>query len=204
MPVLLALIIRPTVCSGKSGGARMFQGRNLRRSIIWGLGIGLGLGIVAGMLLSGVWPQTPLHASATDRSDSFAMASGFVDEDVEAVYFLDFYTGDLNAVVMGRQSAHFTGYFKTNVNADMGIDPAKNPRFMMLTGMADLRRAGSRLQTSRAVVYVAEVTSGKVAAYAIPWSASLQQGGQAAVQPLVPIATTRFRNGVAGLAKSGS
>jgi hypothetical protein len=60
------------------------------------------------------------------------------------------------------------------------------------------------LQTSRAVVYVAEVTSGKVAAYAIPWSASLQQGGQAAVQPLVPIATTRFRSGVAGVVKSGS
>jgi hypothetical protein len=167
------------------------------------LGIGVGCGLLAGILLSGAWPQTPLHATATDRTDSFAMASGLVDDNVEAVYFLDFVTGDLNAVVMGRQSGHFTAYFKANVAADMGIDNAKNPRYMMVTGTADLRRA-SRLQYSEAVIYVAEVSTGKVAAYAIPWTQSLQQGGQGAVQPLVPVASTRFRNGVAGLAKSGS
>jgi hypothetical protein len=182
----------------------MFQGRKFRRSMVWGLGIGIGLGMLAALLMSGVWPQTPLHASATDRSETFAMASGYVDEDVEGVYFLDFYTGELNAVVMGRQSNHFTAYFKANVNADLGIDPAKNPRFMMITGMADLRRAGSRIQTSRAMVYVAEITSGKVIAYAIPWSTSLQQGGQGAVQPLIPISTTRFRSGTAGVVKNGS
>ncbi len=182
----------------------MFRGRKLRRSIGWGVGIGMGLGVVLGLLLGGAWPQTPLHATATDRVDTFAMASGQVDEDIEAVYFLDFLTGDLNAVAIGKQSGHFTGYFKANVTADMGIDNAKNPRYMMITGTVDLRRAGTRMQFSRAVVYVAEVTSGKVAAYAIPWSSGLQQGGQGGVQPLVPIAVTRFRNGVAGVARSGS
>jgi hypothetical protein len=182
----------------------MFQGQKFRRSISRGLGIGIGLGVVAGLLLGGAWPHTPLHATATDRVDSFAMASGQVDEDVEAVYFLDFYTGDLNAVVMGKQSGHFTGYFKANVTADLGIDNAKSPRYMMITGNVDLRRAGSRMQYSKAVVYVAEVTTGKVAVYAIPWSSALSQGGQGGVQPLVPIATTRFRNGVAGVVKSGS
>ena len=131
------------------------------------------------------------------------MASGLVDEDTEAVYFLDFMTGDLNAVVMGKQSGHFTAYFKANVAADLGIDASKNPRYMMITGVVDLRRA-SRLQYSQAAVYVAEVTSGKVAAYAIPWSSALQQGGQGGVQPLVPIASTRFRNGAAGVVRNGS
>jgi hypothetical protein len=182
----------------------MFQGRKFRRSLGWGLGIGIGLGAIIGLLLGGAWPQTPLHASASDRVDSFAMASGLVDEDVEAVYFLDFLTGDLNAVVMGKQSGHFTGYFKANVIADMGIDNAKNPRFMMITGTVDLRRAGTRMQYSRAAVYVAEVTTGKVAAYAVPWNSGLSLGGQGGVQPLVPIATTRFRGGVAGVARKGS
>jgi hypothetical protein len=177
----------------------MFQGRKPRRSIGWGLAIGIGLGAIAGLMLGGAWPQTPLHATATDRVDGFAMASGLVDENVEAVYFLDFLTGDLNAVVMGKQSGHFTGYFKANVAADLGIDSAKNPRYMMVTGTVDLRRA-SRLQYSEAAIYVAESTTGKVAVYAIPWSTGLQQGGQGGVQPLVPIATTRFRNGVAGVA----
>jgi hypothetical protein len=182
----------------------MFRGRNLRRSLGLGLAIGLGLGVIAGLLVGGAWPQTPLHATATDRVDSFAMATGQVDEDIEAVYFLDFITGDLNAVAIGKQSGHFTGYFKANVTADMGLDNAKSPHYMLVTGTVDLRRAGTRMQYSRAVVYVAEVTSGKVAAYAIPWSSGLQQGGQGGVQPLVPIATTRFRNGVAGVARNGS
>jgi hypothetical protein len=179
----------------------MFRGRKLRGSMGWGLGVGISLGVIAGLLAAGAWPQTPLHATATDRVDSFAMASGQVDEDIEAVYFLDFLTGDLNAVAIGKQSGHFTAYFKANVAADMGIDNAKTPRYMMITGNLDLRRAGTRMQYSKAVVYVAEVTSGKVAAYAIPWSSSLQQGGQGGVQPLVPIASTRFRNGVAGIVK---
>jgi hypothetical protein len=179
----------------------MFQGRKLRGSLGWGLGIGIGLGVVVGLVAAGVWPQTPLHATATDRVDSFAMATGQVDEDIEAVYFLDFLTGELNAVAIGKQSGHFTGYFKANVAADMGIDMAKTPRYMMVTGTVDLRRAGTRMQYSRAVIYIAEVTSGKVAAYAIPWSSGLQQGGQGGVQPLVPIASTRFRSGVAGIAK---
>ena len=55
-----------------------------------------------GLVLSGLWPQTPLHATATDRSDTFAIATGAVDDDTEAVYFLDFLTGDLRAVVLGR------------------------------------------------------------------------------------------------------
>jgi hypothetical protein len=155
-------------------------------------------------MLGGVWPHTPLHATATDRVEAFAMASGYVDEDVEAVYFLDFLTGDLNAVVIGKQSGHFTGYFKANVIADMGIDTAKSPRFMMVTGNVDLRRAGTRMQYSKAAVYVAEITTGKVAAYAVPWTSGLSQGGQGGVQPLVPVATTRFRNGVAGVARKGS
>jgi len=64
----------------------------------------------------------------------------------------------------------------------------------MVTGVADLRRGGgTRLQPSRAVVYVAEVTSGLVAAYAVPWSPGLHAAGQTLHQPLVLLAVTQFR-----------
>ena len=36
----------------------------------------LGVGFVGGLVASGFWPYTPLHAVATDRSDSFAIATG--------------------------------------------------------------------------------------------------------------------------------
>ena len=57
--------------------------------------VAVGIGLVAGLVLSGFWPHTPLYAVATDRIETFAMATGPVDDEVEAVYFLDFLTGDL-------------------------------------------------------------------------------------------------------------
>lgn len=154
----------------------------------------LGLGLVGGLILCGTWPQTPLHAVATDRAATFAMATGPVDEEIEAVYFLDFLTGDLNAVVLGRQGRAFTAFYHRNVLNDLGVDPSKNPKYLMATGVAGLRQGGARLQPSVAVVYVAEVTTGKVAAYAIPWSTTAWASGRVVPPtPLVPLAVTRFR-----------
>ena len=39
----------------------------------------------------------PLHATATHGLDKFAIATGLVDDSVEALYFLDFLTGDMRA-----------------------------------------------------------------------------------------------------------
>ncbi len=166
--------------------------------------LALGIGLLGGLVLSGLWPQTPLHATATDRSDTFAIATGEVDYDTEAVYFLDFLTGDLRAVVLGRMNNGFTGLFGINVATDLTIDTQKNPKFLMVTGKAALRQAGgSRMRPSGAVCYVAEITSGKMAAYVIPWSSSMQAAGQANIQPLVRVAATYFRT-VTGSAAEGA
>jgi len=155
----------------------------------------LGVGLVVGLVIGGLWPNTPLHAVTTDRSKTFAMATGPVDEEFEAVYFLDFLTGDLNAVVLGRQGNAFTAfYFYKNVINDLGVDPAKNPSFMMTTGMANVRGMVGTVRPSISAVYVAEVTSGKVAAYAIPWSKNMHASGRLiGPMQLMPLAVTRFR-----------
>jgi hypothetical protein len=159
------------------------------RRFLW-----LGLGLVGGLILCGLWPQSPLHAVATDRTETFAMATGFVDEGVEAVYFLDFLTGDLTAVVLGRQGRGFVALYGRNIIADLGVDQAKNPKYLMVTGAADMRRSVGRVQLSPSVVYVAEVTTGNVAAYAIPWERSVYAaGGVIGAKPLMQLAVTRFR-----------
>ena len=159
------------------------------RRLVW-----LGMGLVGGLILCGVWPQTPLHAVATDRTETFAVATGFVDEGIEAVYFLDFLTGDLSAVVLGRQGRGFVALYRCNVVGDLGVDPSKNPKYMMVTGAADTRRTVGRVQLSPAVVYVAEVTTGNVAAYAVPWERALYTaGGVIGTKPLMRLAVTRFR-----------
>lgn len=154
----------------------------------------LGIGLVGGLILCGFWPQTPLHAVATDRTENFAAATGFVDDGVEAVYFLDFLTGDLNALVLGRQGRGFVAMYGRNVIADLAVDQAKNPKYLMVTGAADMRRTVGRVQLSPSVVYVAEVTTGNVAAYAIPWERAVYSaGGVIGTKPLMRLAVTRFR-----------
>jgi hypothetical protein len=147
--------------------------------------VALGLGLVAGLVISGVWPSTPLHTVATDRTDSFAIATGAVDADVEAVYLLDFLTGDLRAFVVGQKAGSFTGLFYRNVAVDLGVNPQNNPKYMMVTGLDHMRReGGTRMQPSSAFCYVVEVTTGKMAAYAIPWSPSMYAANQPNVQEL--------------------
>jgi hypothetical protein len=153
----------------------------------------LTVGLVGGWLLCSTMAPQPLDAVASDRMDTFAMATGPVDADFEAVYMLDFLTGDLVAAVLGKNTRAFTARFDGNVMRDLQIDPSKNPKFLMVTGMANIRRGGSQLQPSASVLYVAEVTTGRIAAYAIPWSASLHNAGKPMQQPLVLIASAPFR-----------
>ncbi|MCX7427661.1 MAG: hypothetical protein NTW96_18785 [Planctomycetia bacterium] len=155
------------------------------------------IGLVAGVSIGGFWPHSPLHATATDRYETFAVATGFVDDGIEAVYFLDFLTGDLRAAVLSKQMPmRFNAFFQRNILTDLGVDPSKNPRYLMVTGMTDTPRGGGQARLSSSVVYVAEITTGQVAAYAIPWNSAQHSAGQVTNGVLMPMATTRFRTAV--------
>jgi hypothetical protein len=67
--------------------------------------------LLLGLCLGGFFPHTPLHSVATDRSETFLVATGMVDESVEAIYMLDCLTGDLRAAVPGKSRGGFTGMF---------------------------------------------------------------------------------------------
>ncbi|OHB68547.1 MAG: hypothetical protein A2V70_07680 [Planctomycetes bacterium RBG_13_63_9] len=158
----------------------------------------LAMGLVGGLILTGMWPESPLHAVATDRCQTYAMATGPLDEDVEAVFFLDFLTGELKGAALNKQLGKFTAYFAARPIDDIGADPSKNPSYMMTTGMANLRRGGSRMQPSLSVVYVAEVTTGKVAAYSIPWNPAAHNMGRPINQAMLLLDVTLFRPAAAG------
>ena len=133
-----------------------------------------------------MWPNTPLHAVATDRADNFALATGFVDDGIEAVYYLDFLTGSLRAAVLSNQSRGFQAFYETNIHADMaaamassGIQAPQKPSYMMVTGLADIRRMGAqRVRPGSAVLYVAESNTGFVLVYVVPWSPEMHSANQ--------------------------
>ena len=162
--------------------------------------LGVLLGLVAGLMAGGLWPDTPLHAVASDRADNFILATGPVDAASEAVYFLDGLSGTLSAGVLSNMGMPFQAFYKANVGADLttivgnlntgikkanrtagrgGAPPApeiqvpQNPHFLMVTGTIDIRRAmGTRVKPGLAVVYVAETNTGIVMAYGLPWDQS--------------------------------
>ena len=160
--------------------------------VVW-----LALGAMAGLLATGLWPSAPLRAVATDRTENFAITTGIIDEGIEAVFVLDFLTGSLRGAVLSNQSRGFQAVWEANVLADLTksvtvlnvkikaennvrikkglparpeVQVPQNPRFMLVTGLTDMRRGAARLRPSRSAIYVAEATTGMVLAYVAPWS----------------------------------
>jgi hypothetical protein len=138
--------------------------------------MGIVLGVVVALNVQGLWPSVPLHATATQGMDRFAIATGLVDEGVEALYFLDFLTGDLRAAVVNTKTGKFNAFYVRNIASDFG-GVTKNPRYLVVTGLADMPRGRANFQFAKSVVYVAEATSGQVVAYTIPWDSSRQAAG---------------------------
>ncbi len=159
----------------------------VRSRLVW-----VGLGVVAGILSSGLLPQAPLHAMCAERFDTFAIATGPLDEEVEAIYFLDFLTGDLRAAAINPRLRRFNAFFQLNILQAMGVDVSKNPKFLMITGMMNMRR-GAGPQWGNTVAYIAEANSGMVGAFATPWPREYANAGKMIQAPLVLLDVAKFR-----------
>ena len=142
-------------------------------------------GILIGTVIGMLWPETPLHAVATDRVEGFALATGPLDDDTEALFCLDFMSGDLKATALSPIARKFFASFHANVAQDLGVEQSRHPKYMMVTGNSVFRRGGGQVQPGNGVVYVAELGSGKVAAYAVPWSQAYAIAGRQIRAPLV-------------------
>jgi hypothetical protein len=155
-------------------------------------GLGVVIGLVIGLNVQGIWPSVPLHASATHGLDKFAIATGLVDSGVEALYFLDYLTGDLRAAVINPKTGKFNAFFTRNIAADFG-GAGRSTGYLMVTGSADMPRGTSKYQFARSIVYVAEATTGQVAAYTIPWHSSSHAAGQPQYGEFQPLDVRAFR-----------
>lgn len=183
------------------------------------------LGLLVGVSVAHFWPETPLHATATDRVQNFAIATGPVDENMEAVFFLDFLTGTLKAAVLSKdpRTPQFRARYEANINADLvktitllngergggrkgrgaaggagQVQVPQNPSYMMVTGGVTIQAtaAAGRTPPGRCVVYVAETNTGIVMAYAIPWSTQDASANRPFAGPLVLWAADQFTTAV--------
>jgi len=148
-------------------------------------------GALVGLALGRPWFPERVQALTALADESFAVCTVPIGAGAEALFMLDFETGDLSGGVLNPGTAKFTAAYKHNVLKDLGFKPgqAKNPKFMLVSGMAELRRGGTTFASS--VLYVTDSSTGTTAAYGIPWNAQQTQ----LVTPLVLLDVAQPRGG---------
>lgn len=159
--------------------------------------VALAVGAAAGWLARPTAPQIqlpaiPAHASATASADNFAVATGLVDEGVEAFYFLDFLTGQLKATVINRRDAGFAAYFQYDITKDFD-GAGRSPKYLMVTGVVNIPRGKGNTQLARSAVYITDATTGQMCAYIMPWNSSLQAAGKGQLATFYKIGAVPLR-----------
>lgn len=137
---------------------------------------------------------TTVQAITSQVDGAFAVCTVPLDPTVEGFFMLDFETGDLSGGVINPTTSQFATSYKHNVLKDLGFKAGqvKNPKFLLVSGIAELRRGG--LPFAQSVLYVTDSSTGTTVAYGIPWNAQQPQAGAQLVQ-LVPLDVARPRGG---------
>jgi len=127
-----------------------------------GVSIGLGMGRLA--------VPGRVQALTSLADEAFAVCTVPLGSGVEGLFMLDFETGDLSGGVLNPATGKFAGAYKHNVLPDLGFKAgqAKNPRFLMVAGEADLQTGVAPF--APAVLYVTDSSTGITVAYAIPFN----------------------------------
>ncbi len=147
-------------------------------------------GLVVGLNLAGIWPQVPLHAVATHGQDNFAICTGAHGRRRR---------GRVRARRRDRrpegrraQRANATLQHLVRIQRGCAICRRPTPRTRTTASSAAwpiFARSWPPANWPQSVIYVAEVTTGQVVAYGVPWVPG-RAGAADAVQGHAPSART--------------
>ena len=141
------------------------------------------------------WPHEPIRADQSDRSDKFGICTVPASLAIaglptsEAVFILDFVTGRLQGFYLNPQQGGFSQMFYRDIADDLRL----NAKGCRPAGLRVRWRPGpvfrARDEWGASIIYVAEMHSGKLVAYAFPFS----QANAGQPQQMVPVANAQFR-----------
>jgi hypothetical protein len=170
-----------------------------------GLLLGLGLG---GTLAGGIWigkyspdavamaglQDLRLKAVASHGTDTFAIATGAIDDELEGLYTLDFLTGDLNCFVINPRTGNFAGWFHANVANVLKVERGKKPSYLIATGLINATGGGGGGRPAASLCYVADANTGQVAAFTFPWVKAATSAGAAQATEMRALGPWKARN----------
>jgi hypothetical protein len=146
------------------------------------VGVGMMVGAITGLGVRSdaiALDEIKLRASAASATDTFAICTGAVDDEGEAIFCLDFITGELQCFVLDARNGKVAGWFGTNVTEALKRgDDTKKPRYVMVTGGISARGVTGNARPAASVIYVADGLSGEIAAYSFLWNQSAKNSYQ--------------------------
>lgn len=135
---------------------------------------GIGLGIFLERMLhedASLSLEIPVLAQASSYGeDGYVTGTARLEDDLDAFYFFDGLTGDLKVLAINPRTGKFMAEFSHNIVKDFKLEnDVKNPKFMVVTGVADLveKGLGGNQRWGTSLFYVLERTSGKAVCYGI-------------------------------------
>jgi len=140
------------------------------------------------------WGDLQLKAAASHGSDTFAIATGHVDDDVEGLFTLDFLTGDLQCLVVNPRNGALGGWFKTNVASVLSVEKGKKPSYLLVTGTINVAGGYGGQRPAASLCYVADANTGEVAAFSFPWAKAMTSAGVAQANEMKLIGKWKVRN----------
>jgi hypothetical protein len=152
-------------------------------------------GLLAGLAIAWMWPHELTYANTADRDSQFMMITvpvgnagvGILDP-IDAVFILDFLTGQLKGACLNRQTGTFTSSYARDLAKDFNVPGNAEPHYTMASGYAQMPAQGG-LTMASGILYVGELRSGQMAAYAFPW----KEQGMGAPVALTPLSTYQWK-----------
>jgi len=152
-------------------------------------------GLALGLAVSYFVPHEPAYANTVDRDTQFAMitipigvSAAGINDPMDAVFILDFLTGQLKGAALNRQIGKFRSFYFRDLSKDFEVDGDTDPHYCLSSGYAQVpNQAGVAMASG--MLYIGELSSGMVIGYSFPW----QETGTNGVVPLIPMDSFPFK-----------
>jgi hypothetical protein len=144
-----------------------------------GMASGLAIGMLAGWLLFGRWPDLQANGNS-DRFEDYVMCTGPIVQnftqnrfgfELDGLWLLDYRAGKLLATAVNRADGKLLPWAEVDLVREFNLPPRSHVHFLMTTGL---------IAKGMSALYVAETSSGKIAVYTMNLSDDLS--GQQALQ----------------------
>jgi hypothetical protein len=146
-------------------------------------------GLVLGLAIACFFPHEPVYATTGDRDTQFSMvtipvgvSAAGINDPMDAVFILDFLTGQLKGAALNRQTGRFASFYFRDLSKDFDVDGDADPHYCMVSGYAQMPNQEGVAMAS-GMLYIGELTSGKVAGYSFPWRET-GTNGPVALRPM--------------------